>query len=244
MSSRKKQPVYVGSEAAQIATTDLFAFNCSYFKDCAQCLSPKLGGSCVWCASNSKCIFAKQKVERISYLASSLASLNENECPNEIEFYKVGGQSTSLCTSYSLTNTQSPKIEVAYSGDSNLSILLRNPRSDYQTSFKCVFTKNKAVNPKFKVYATNLVKDTRSVLINKSGPVEGLMQSNDSSQVKYVCKYSPYTDLNQVDSGKALQNVYLSVWWSSGFGGLIDDGLTNLAGWNQVQFKRENNDER
>ena len=43
-----------------VASANLYAFNCSYFKECSQCLSPKLGGSCVWCDSNAKCIFDRQ----------------------------------------------------------------------------------------------------------------------------------------------------------------------------------------
>lgn len=93
-----------------ISSTNLYTFNCSYFRECMQCLSDQLGGSCVWCAKNSKCVFAKSSSSSFqqTYLSIDGGGNNkkmnndfESECPNEIEFYRRASNSRvdSMCTS-------------------------------------------------------------------------------------------------------------------------------------------------
>lgn len=209
----------------QISKSDLIAFNCTHFNDCNQCLNKRLNGSCGWCSSTSKCIFT---------------SNNINECPNENP--NSASYSLNQCTSYSLgensfSSSSGSKLEVAYSGDSEITLLLRNPRSEHQTNFICVFSKTKLLNNnnklnKFKIISSSLARDSRFLTVKTN------QDSNQNNQIPFICKYSPYTDPN-LDSNLALQNVYLSVWWSS-----FNDqqNIKNFEGWNQIQFKQSDSE--
>ena len=135
-----------------IAHSQLYAFNCSYFTDCGQCLSRQLSGSCVWCAKNSKCIFA-----------SGNAAAAARQCPNEIDFYsRTSSSSKDLCTSFSIVKLEKStattpvveqplggiKVDIPFSADSSLVQFTRlNVRNvkEYQKSFVCLFTKRASV---------------------------------------------------------------------------------------------------
>ena len=187
-----------------LSTVKLFAFNCTYFTQCGQCLSKELNGGCVWCASNSKCVFAQD-------------TGNNQLCPNESEYYS--SNNNNMCTSFTITKTALKKqIEIAYSSDSNLSqhshMVIQNRRPNYQTEFKCIFSKTRQINNSIKYTSSNLT------------------WLNDINEIdnKFDCIYSPYKDTNQLDADNAFQTVYMSVWWS------------NKDKWNQVRFKSDHLD--
>lgn len=192
-----------------IASTSLYAFNCSYFKDCNQCLSKQLSGSCTWCAKNSKCIYSSKL---------------DAQCPNEVEYYNSG---ISMCTSMQMQKT-SPKLEIPFSADSTLTQMLQplieNRHKTYQKTFKCVFSKNKISN---KARGLNFTSTNLNWLSGEDGKL-----------TPFDCVYSPLND-PQLDPQSALQTVYLSVWWSS----KENDQTRSLLEWNQVKFKRENEED-
>lgn len=212
-----------------IASTNLYAFNCSYFKDCSQCLNRQLAGSCIWCASNSKCIFSKQQSLASKQSILSSADLIESaECPNEIEYYQrpTNLQKPDVCTSFSMRpQTDVPsKIEIPYSADSNLGqfvqLYVKNRHLNYQFKFKCLFTRTRSAQASSKLTSSDL-----------NWLAENEMRAND--EIPFDCVYSPYSDVNQLEPDMALQTVYMSVWWSSS---LQTNKLTSLAGWNQIKF--------
>jgi hypothetical protein len=135
-----------------IANTHLYAFNCSYFADCGQCLSRHLSGSCVWCARNSRCAFA-----------AASRDAKQRECPNELDFYSrdLSDSNKDLCTSFSIKKlsessmpsenerAESVKVDIPYSAESQLAQLtkldIKNAK-DHQKSFVCLFTKTRQIN--------------------------------------------------------------------------------------------------
>ncbi len=199
--AKKSSQVINGDQTASlIAHTNLYAFNCSYLKDCGECLSKSLMGGCVWCAKNSKCIFASE------------SSKQNAQCPNEIDFYSRINQESEkdFCTSFSMTNKKSNqddtvKIDIAYSSDSNLAQLttlsIKNAK-EYQKEFICLFTKTKHFDIK------SLEKFTKTSLIWTN------TRNEQENRTKFDCIYSPYTDIEQIDPKLPLQTVYMSVWWS------------------------------
>jgi len=196
---------YVSDSVATtlLSNTKLFAFNCSYFTQCNQCLNKELNGGCMWCGSNSRCVFAQENTL----------------CPNESEYYS--SENNDMCTRFTTVKGNIKKrIEIAYSSDSNLSqhseMIIQNRRTNYQTEFKCVFTKVRALNQSIKYTATSLI-----------------WLDNEN---RFDCIYSPYKDLAQLDSESAFQTVYLSIWWSSSF------GSSNLKNYHQVRFKSDHFD--
>lgn len=109
-----------------ISSTNLYAFNCSYFKDCNRCLSDQLGGSCTWCSKNSQCVFTNQI----------------KQCLNDFRH-----ENSNTCTMLSTDSFKQSKIEIPYSADSRLSQMtglnIKNRNLNYQQSFKCVFSSSK-----------------------------------------------------------------------------------------------------
>lgn len=223
-----------------IASTTLYTFNCSYLTECSQCLSAQLGGSCVWCAKNSKCVFAK----------SSTSPVLDAECPNEIEFYRgslADSHVDSMCTSLQWVyaakkgtpTAPSPasirRVEIAYSAETSLAqttsgqyrLAIKNPHRNYQLNFKCVFSKRKSVSAE-ELYGQG-----------SSSDVEWLPEDSVASQTPnmypFDCKYAPYNDAKQLSPDIALQSVYLSVWWSSQPSGGYQS--RSMEGWNQVKLK-------
>ena len=66
-----------------------------------------------------------------------------------------------MCTSFTITKTALKKqIEIAYSSDSNLSqhshMVIQNRRPNYQTEFKCIFSKTRQINNSIKYTSSNL----------------------------------------------------------------------------------------
>jgi hypothetical protein len=199
------------STTTLLSKTKLFAFNCSYFKQCSQCLNKELNGGCVWCGSNSKCVFAQD---------------SNSMCSNESEFYSLG--SNEMCTSFSLfKNKVKKRIEIAYSADSSLSqhsdMLIHNRRRNYQSDFKCIFTKTPYINSSVRFTSSKLI------WLNTN-------EFNTQNENKFDCLYSPYKETNQLNSEAAFQTVYMSIWWSKSQSNV---GLNN---WNQVKLKYDSID--
>jgi hypothetical protein len=228
-----------------ISSTNLYTFNCSYFRECSQCLSQQLGDSCVWCAKNSKCIFAKP-----AFSSSNGAKNNKlefgDECPNEIEYYQranLMNRVNVMCTSFqwsskkSTTNLDNRRVEIAYSAESSLAqsslnrLAIKNPHRNYQLSFKCVFSKQKRIDP------SEMLHDSMV-----ASYVEWLPEENQSPNLfPFDCKYAPYNDAKQLSADLALQTMYLSVWWSSQ-PQMSGQHLNSLDGWNQVKIKSDLDD--
>lgn len=223
-----------------ISTTNLYTFNCSYFGECSECLSAQLGGSCVWCAKNSKCVFAKAASTPSPFSTPLDTNAYGSECPNEIEFYQASSNSNSnsnsMCTSLQwVSKKEEPsdsikRLEIAYSAESSLAqtsngLAVQNPHRNYQLTFKCVFSKERAVS------ADELHAST------SSSYVEWLPEDSATpNMVPFDCRYAPYNDAKQLSADLALQTVYLSLWWSS-----LPQSTAyhskSLDGWNQVTFK-------
>jgi len=222
-----------------LASTNLYAFNCTHFTECSQCLSPRLGSSCIWCAANSRCTFVKETILSRKSIITRANGYLDTECPNEIEYY----QSMDVCTSMQVVNRENAnkskkRIEVAYAADTKLADLLhltiKNRHLNYQTKFKCVFTKNQSTlnnDILLSSYSTALKWGSAHTMpfnFNKS------MEDNaDQNLNSFDCIYSPYgggggTWLNKhLDS----QRVYFSVWWS-----------TNQEKWTQVKIENDYRD--
>jgi hypothetical protein len=218
-----------------IASTNLYAFNCTHFTECTQCLSPRLRSSCIWCAANSRCIFVKETILSRKSIITRANGYLDTECPNEIEYY----QHMDVCTSMQVVNKKS-SIEVAYAADTKLADLLhltiKNRHLNYQTKFKCVFTKNQSIlnddnDILLSSYSTALKwGSAHSLPFNYNKSMDDNVEQNLNS---FDCIYSPYgggggTWLNtHLDS----QRVYFSVWWS-----------TNQEKWTQVKIENDYHD--
>lgn len=214
-----------------IATTTLYAFNCSYFKQCGQCLNPKLNSGCVWCAKNSKCVY-NTKIENSINLFDY--NYEETQCPNEIEFYR--NRNSDVCTSFSTQNQSKPKIKLPLTADSELSkftqLSIKHRRLSFQFKFKCVFTNTDIITNTTKLLGSNLIWPSNKNL--------------DYNQNPFDCIFSPYM-MKDIDTHAPIQKVYLSVWWSSRVdknqlnsylpSSTRSEQLDSLNGWNQIQFK-------
>lgn len=202
-----------------VASTNLYAFNCSYFNECNQCLSPLLGGSCIWCASNSRCIFVRENIFSRKSIITRENGYVDTECPNEIEYY----QNRDVCTSMKAkrisepnTNKEVTPIEVAYSADTKLAdflhLIIKNRHLNYQTKFKCLFTSNRSVN------ANDLQQQTTTSQFSlvKWGSAQHLSSSggNGLNLNSFDCIFSPYASA-WLKKNMESQSVYFSVWWSS-----------------------------
>lgn len=196
-----------------IASTTLYAFNCSHFSECSQCLHPHLAGSCMWCASHSRCVFVRQNI----LTRQSIVTKQNNEvadvaeCPGEIEFY----QRRDVCTSMKVALQSSlplGPVEVAYMADSRvgelLNLAIKNRHLTYQTRFKCVFTPNKTA------HGDQLLPPSSSAV--KWGSAQTMSPRNDVllNVNSFDCVFAPYA-AKWLDSNVALQRVYFSVWWSN-----------------------------
>jgi hypothetical protein len=91
-----------------IATTELYAFNCSYFTQCDQCLHAELNSGCVWCAKNSRCVFNTATANTINLFD---ADYEQSQCPHEVEFYR--NASSDVCTSFSSLTTKPTTFQVS-----------------------------------------------------------------------------------------------------------------------------------
>ncbi len=214
-------------------TTNLFAYNCSYFEQCDQCLNPVLNSGCVWCAKNSKCVF-NTKLPNALNLFTDGDMYEEEQCPGEVEFYR---ESTDVCTSFSTTHDTATGLTIPFSDDSNLSkffqMSVKNRRLSYQSNFKCVFTRTNELsneNGTESFLASNLIWDTQTSL-------------SDYKNLPFDCVFSPYL-MQDIQASLPVQTVYMSVWWSSK---INEDSMastrldSSLNGWHQLQFLSNNN---
>ncbi|RNA23642.1 plexin-A2 isoform X1 [Brachionus plicatilis] len=206
--------VEIRTDKALLAKSNLIAFNCSYFADCSQCLDKKLSGGCSWCAKNAKCVFSNQA---------------RSACPNEVNIYRLLNDNplpSDICTTFSTQGQLKSKIEIPYSADSNLNdynkFYINNPYPEYQTSFKCLFTKDKHFtnSKQFKFSSTNLKWTSSDSQLKKSF---------------FNCHYSPNKDQNIINSNLPMQTIYVSIWWSSA-PNRLNNSSDLLSNWHQVKF--------
>lgn len=204
----------IRTDRALLVKSNLIAFNCSYFSDCSQCLEPKLSGGCSWCAKNAKCVFSHQA---------------DWACPNESNFYNLSNSDRSpadICTTFSSSNQLNANLEIPYSTDSNLTdynkFYINNPYPEFQTSFKCVFTKEKIFHnyQSFKFTSTNLKWLSSDTALKKS---------------YFNCEYSPSKDKIVIDANSPMQTIYMSIWWSSQAYEL-NSSVDLRSKWHQVKF--------
>ena len=218
-----------------VASTNLYAFNCSYFNECSQCLSPQLGGSCIWCASNSRCIFVKETIFSRKSIITRQNDFVDTECPNEIEYY----QNRDVCTNMKVSrlletnnannNYNSKKlstIEVSYSADTKLAdflrLIIKNRHLNYQTKFKCVFSQNQSVNANDLIQFSNQFSSVKWGSAQLSGNGDGINLNS------FDCVYSPYA-ISWMKKNLDSQLTYFSVWWSS--------STSQKEKWTQVKIE-------
>ena len=204
----------IRTDKVLLAKSNLIAFNCSYFTDCNQCLEQKLSGSCSWCAKNAKCVFSHQ---------------THSACPNEVKFYRLVNKDRSpsdICTTFSSSSQFRANLEIPYSADTSLTdhnkLYINNPYPEYQTSFKCIFTKDKFVHnyQSFNFTSTNL---------------KWLSSDSDLKKSFFNCQYSPNKDKKIIDANLPMQTIYMSIWWSSSTYEL-NSSFDLLSNWHQVKF--------
>lgn len=245
----QQTPSVESKQAATLITgSQLFAFNCSYFTQCDQCLHPKLNSGCVWCAKNARCAFNTANSKTVNLFDEGY---EQRQCPNEVEFYR--NASSEVCTSFSsLSSKQLSTFQVPLTADSNIGkftdLAIKNRRLSYQFKFRCLFTTTNVIDRNSRTQLPLLASN----LIWRTG-TGTLLGNSDYKHSPFDCVFSPHL-MADIDHSQARQKVYLSVWWSN----KVDDGnlLTNnyapvstdpqripdLDGWNQIQFQRESSD--
>jgi hypothetical protein len=129
------------------ANTQLYAFNCSFFTDCAQCLSRQLSERCVWCAWNSRCVFAS--APRDDFYSHS-ANSNKDLCTS-FSAVRKNVLDTSVVDEAAITSgkqSAAVNVDIPISAKTNLAPLaklnLKNVK-EHQKSFVCLFTKTRKV---------------------------------------------------------------------------------------------------
>ena len=213
-----------------LTTASLYAFNCSYFTRCDQCLSAHLGGGCVWCATNAKCVFNTRLDSGEARNNFFAHDYEETSCPNELDRM----ESTSVCTSFVLnatntaTTSQLHSIQIPYSAESSISrftqLSIGSEQHNYPLKFRCFFTKS---------------GDARLQLLGSS-ELTWTGEVNALNRRVYDCTCSPHL-IQGMRADVAAQSVYLSVWWTTSQTLLDDDELVhNLTGWNQIRSAETN----
>ena len=179
--------------ALLLVSTRLVAFNCSRMRECGACLAARLAGSCVWCASESRCVLARTQQQ-------------QSTCS--------GGEYSNTCVGFSLTGQSPPpntekrsKLSMAYSADTDIQVRLLNyatmpmpPSLDNQQQqqqpqtsslIKCVFT----TSPSWQQQTTT----SDEVVATSELDVDG------------SCHFAAYKSA-RLDATLALQRVYMSLW--------------------------------
>ena len=213
-----------------LATTSLYAFNCSYFTRCDQCLSPHLGAGCVWCAANDKCVFNTRLGNEV-HNELFASDYEDASCPNELDRMEAASVCTSFALNATTTTTTASQhhhhiIQIPYSAESSISrftqLSIGSEQHSYPLKLRCFFTKS----------------DEARVQLLGSSELTWTGEVNSLNRRVYDCTCSPHL-IEGMRADVAAQSVYLSVWWTTSQ--TFDDELVhNLTGWNQIRSGETN----